>query len=295
MDLDIDPKGTTYQFFDPILIRRLQEEHARLPYFEGDIRFDLDSGEPFGLERAPGGPLKLWCHLDAQFRPHPARFVCAADVSTGAGRSNSCLSGANALTGEKVLEYATPHERPDIFATRCVALCKWLRDYTGAGAMLDWEANGAGMMFGKRVLDLDYGSIMFHGKERPFTIKEQASYVPGWFSNTDNKRQLLEEYRVALSRRMFINRSSIALEECLAYGWDKNGRISHSEEGIEDPSGAQANHGDRVIADALVSKLCKPDFRRKVEIPAPLLRPNNLEWRRMMARKDDADEAALIG
>jgi len=44
----------------------------------------------------------------------------------------------------------------------------------------------------------------------------------------------------------------MALAECLSYIYTQGGSVVHSGSlNKEDPSGANANHGDRVIADAL--------------------------------------------
>jgi hypothetical protein len=49
-----------------------------------------------------------------------------------------------------------------------------------------------------------------------------------------------------------MNRSQVAMEETLRFIMLENGCVEHSAAGSSsDPSGARANHGDLVIADAL--------------------------------------------
>lgn len=43
--------------------------------------------------------------------------------------------------------------RPDIFAEYVVALCRWFRGNEPEGAFLAWEANGAGRLFGDKVIE----------------------------------------------------------------------------------------------------------------------------------------------
>jgi hypothetical protein len=80
--------------------------------------------------------------------------------------------------------------------------------------------------------------------------------VPGYFFTKDNKRTTIGEYREALDSGKFINRSYQALRECLEYVYVRsNSSIEHSKcANTIDPTGARDNHGDRVIADALLHK-----------------------------------------
>ena len=62
------------QFFDAVTIQGLREEYCCDPYWEGDISYDRDTGEPQGLVRMAGGPLRLWCYLDGAGKPVPGPY-----------------------------------------------------------------------------------------------------------------------------------------------------------------------------------------------------------------------------
>jgi hypothetical protein len=282
MDLDIDPKGSVSQFFDPLMIHRLKEDYCVQPYWEGDISFDPDTAIPSGLVKVAGGPLRLWCHLDVEQRPPATAYKFGADLATGVGATNSCLSGVDGATGHKILEYVTPSEKPETFAPRVIALCQWFKDENNEGAQLIWEMQGPGLQFGKRVLEIGYGNIFYRMWEHPYTRAIKQSDNPGFYVTTETKRLLLEDYRAALHQRQFINRSEKAILECLDYKWTKKGTIDHS--GLDrdnDPAESAANHGDRVIADALSCKILKPNtLRKKLKEEETKVKIGSLAWRR---------------
>jgi len=279
MNLDIDPQGSMYQFFDKLMIVQYGATFCVPPYVEGDLVFDPDTGKPSEFVRARGGPIKLWCHLvDAQGRPPRRQYTAGADCSAGVGSTNSCFSICDAQTKEKVLEFATPFMRPDQFAVKCVAMCRWFQNEYGEGARFAWEAQGPGVPFGQKVTELGYRNVYLRTNE--FTYLKKQQDTPGWMPTTQNKRTLLEEYRAGLSARTFINRSKEAIEECLNFVHMPNGSIEHSgTQDREDPTGARANHGDRVIADALCWKMAKEFVPASppMEQQIPLL---SLAWRR---------------
>jgi hypothetical protein len=164
-----------------------------------------------------------------------------------------------------------------------VALCRWFVNQAGDGARFAWETQGPGVPFGLKVTELGYRNVYLRRNEFSYSQKQQDT--PGWMPTPQNKRALLEEYRAALSSRTFINRSREAVEECLNFVHMPNGAIEHSgTKESEDPTGARANHGDRVIADALAWKMAKD-----VETaPAPkdsAFPVGSFGWRRQLAEQ----------
>ena len=109
-----------------------------------------------------------------------------------------------------------------------------------------------------------------------------VSDVPGWYPSVNSKRLLLEEYRAALHARSFINRSWDALDECLSFRYTLQGTVEHGREatGGDDPSGARANHGDRVIADALAWMLARKYAQSARPDDPDEVVPGSLAWRR---------------
>jgi hypothetical protein len=250
-ELDIDFQGSDFQFFDPKEIDRLVMQCCRPPSFVGDLNFDPATSQPKSFVQRPGGPLRLWCGVDASGQvAHDRGYVIGADISAGTGSSNSVLSIADRNTGEKIGELVTPNLRPDELARYAVALCKWFHDAEGNGAFIIWEAPGPGRNFGDVVIELGYRHVYWKTKEE--SIARNTVPVPGWWPVKDAKRAVFGDYRRALLDGRFINRSREAMSELREIVYTANGSIEHSKATRTiDPSGARDNHGDRPTADAL--------------------------------------------
>lgn len=256
MHLDIDPQGASNQFFQPGKIRHHIATFATPPIWVGDVEVD-DKGNITEWKRNPEGRLKLWVNLDILDKPPKSIHTCAADVSSGTGASNSALSMMDAIRGEKVLEYLNPHIKVHKFAALSVAVCRWFADQDGSGAKLVWERHGPGIAYGLDVTqELGYRNIYLHTSE--LQLSRTVSQNPGWVKTVDSERTLLEEYAKALGDFSYVNRSEIALRECLNFVYAVGGGVKHSgSDSKDDLSGARENHGDIVIADALSYKLGK--------------------------------------
>lgn len=280
MDLDINAKGSLSQFFQPIMIRQLQDACSREPYWVGDAVFDHQTGRLIELVETPGGSLQLWLIPDYQGRLPLAPYSIGADISAGQGATCSCLSGVDCRTGEKVLEYANPYIDPKDFATLAVALSWFLKSESGTGAKLIWEVPGPGLSFGHRVIELGYRNVYFRVIES--SLSKKVTEVYGWQATNETRRVLLEEYRSALKGSRFINRSKTALEECLYFIYTKMGVEHSGHSGDRDPTGAGVNHGDRTIADALAWKMAKDKVEAVKEMEQHAIVPGTLAWRRML-------------
>ncbi len=287
MDLDIDPRGSSAQVFNPLLIRELVDKLAMPPFWEGDVALD-HQGKYLGLTRSENGPLKLWCPLGPGDRPPPGKYGAGADISTGQGATPSVLSFVDAKSGEKVAMYERCDKPPMEMADIAVALC-WLFS-EGEGALFAWEKQGPGVPFGQRVIETGYRNVYFPISES--VVQDRPSTHPGWNTTPDGKRALLEQYASALKGRLFVNRSEVALRECLDFRYTQTGRIEHSrEQNKDDPAGARENHGDRVIADALAWKMVKSmgitrGVRNMESVP-----DGSFAWRRKLRerRREEAE------
>ena len=256
MDLDIDPRGAAAQFFDAALINALKAEYSAPPYWEGELSYDRDTGRPLALEPRKDGYIKLWLNLTKDGTPPMSVYTGGIDLSTGSGATPTCFTILNGKTGEKVMEYANPFIEATAFAPLAVALCWLFKDDTGEGARIAWEMQGPGILFGKRVIEMGYRNVYYRTAEHALSGK--VSDQPGWVPTPNNVRVVLEDYRAALSQRLFVNRSWKALDECLSFVYDPTGKVKHDgADSAEDPTGARENHGDRVVADALAWKMAK--------------------------------------
>lgn len=289
-DLDINPTGSVEQVFDALLIHDLKVRYAREPVHTVELEwFKLDA-VPIRFHAHVGGEIKLWQRLSPGGTPQPGTYVFGADIATGTGATPSCLSGANAETGEKVLEYTDHRIEPKDFAYICVAICRLFKSPDGLLPKLAWEVPGPGNTFTKHVLLLGYQNVYLRTSEN--SLKKTISDSPGWSNNPESMKSLIEDYKDALRARDFLNRSEFALSECLSFNYAPDGYVYHSGwKDPKDPSGARINHGDRVIADALCWKMVS-EGRRLVRLNPetnermvpPERTTGTLAWRREVAR-----------
>jgi hypothetical protein len=276
-ELDIDPEGSAYQFFDHGQLNKHEWTYCVAPFSTGNLDFDSGQCDKGVFEELAGGSLRLWCILEANGRPKRSNYVIGCDISSGTGASNSALSVLDRQTGEKVAEWVNSKTDPAALASIAIALCKWFYD-----AFLIWEANGPGRIFGGRIQALGYGNYFFKKVER--SVSKKTTDVPGWYSTPEEKTELLGEYRRVLSSGEFINRSREAIDECRAYIVGTNGIPAHAASlDTSDPTGARNNHGDRVIADALCVRGSKEVSPQVVEKPKDF-EIGSFGWRRQQRK-----------
>lgn len=292
MELDIDPKGSDSQFFNSIVLRDLIGTYACPPYWEGELEYDRDLGRPRRLVQGKGGRIKLWMLPDAGGRVPHARYAMGADVSSGSGATPSCISVGNIDTGEKVLEYADPFIDPRDFGVLLVALAWLFRDQEGQGAYLGWEIPGPGQTTGKAVVEVGYRN--FYSRSNEFVMNPRGKGdLPGWPNTPSTQRSLLEDYRSALKTGKFVNRSEAALVECLSFRFSGSGFVEHANvDGVDDPSGARVNHGDRAMADAILCRMMaeRGPLGKKQGVEESLV--GSLQWRRDMREEKRKGELA---
>jgi len=251
-ELDIDYLTSDYVFFSVPTLERLKTEDCRIPFFCGDIEFNMQTLQPMAdafIDRERG-PLNLWIFPKQDGNIPAGNYVLGVDISVGTGSSNSVISIGDKNTGQKVAEYVNAHLKPHELARVAVALARWFRSAKGPAFMV-WESNGPGQIFGDMVIESKFRN--FHYREDRTSILRKRSLKPGWFSTKESKMSLLGEYRRALSDGEFIQRSREALDEAESYIFTANGNVRHSSS-VEssDPTDTGDNHGDRVIADALM-------------------------------------------
>lgn len=283
-ELDIDYLGSGFQYFKPELVHEAIRKYARPPLLVGDLDYDTLTGEPTEFRENPEGKLRLWFLLDRDGKPPKDRkYSLGNDVSAGTGASNSCSAGWECGTHSKVLEYVDPYVRPEEFAKQATAIARWLNN-----ALMIWESGGPGRQFGSRVIELGYGNIYY--RRRDEKISRETTDIPGYATTKDSKLALLGAYRSLVEKLVCVNRSKEALEETLEYIHLPDGGVAHSRSTSKsDPSGARANHGDRVIADALgclgVSERARNPVRKKPEVPY-----GSLAWRNKQREAEKRDK-----
>jgi hypothetical protein len=201
------------------------------------------------------------------------RFAIGGDVSFGTGASNSAGSVVDLTTGQKVAAWADPHTEPKQFADELIALAKWFKN-----AFLIWDASGAGgKTFTMQVMERQYSRIYYRQTE--VSQRTRISDRPGYYLNPQDRAVLLQDYRMKLEKREFINYSEPGMRECLQFIVHPGGKVEHSAAtNSQDPRGAREAHGDEAIADALASRalsMKKTDIKQE-EIEPPWMSP---AWR----------------
>ena len=146
-ELEMDLAGSSSLFFDVDLIGRLIAKTTTPPLHIGDLTYSVD-GHPGEWCETINGKTRLWC-TPCNGKLPPGPYCVGCDIAAGTGASNSVLVVAHCVTGEKVLEYASSHTRPEEFAVFALAVCRWAHN-----AYLIWEALGPGRQFGARLIEL---------------------------------------------------------------------------------------------------------------------------------------------
>ena len=302
-ELDIDYAASDAQFFDDKLIDSLAAK-TKDPVFSAFLAHDSDRWELCAMPRARGsriqsgvGEYRSWVHYDLEARPPSgARYAIGVDVAHGTGATPSVASIGDIMTGEKIAELATSVRRPEDFAGIVIALAKLFNN-----ALIIWEVNGPGAIFTAEALRSKYSHLWQRRATRAtnniFALTNGANHL-GWASNKTTKAELLGGYRRALVERQLINYCKMSLDECRGYTFGPGGEISHAR---SRQRGAHAgdqreNHGDRVVADALLAmamtdrKVTEAAAREPV---APVVPPEGtFAHRRHLAQRREREQAA---
>ena len=258
-ELDIDYQAAVWLFFDGAEISRLIATYCRDPDHIGHIQ------DGKFVEHA-SGLWKIWFKLDSRSRPAYGRYGIGCDVASGTGGkygTASCASVVNLDTGEKVASFKSAHVPPAKFARIVAAAAYWFHE-----AIVNWEAQGAtGTQFRKTLMDECEHTNVYFRRKGDDTLSPTITDKIGWDASADRQHELLESYRGALASGEFLNPEASALEETKKFIYDQ-GVVKHTLQLVkDDPSGAKANHGDEVIADALSWILVRDDgaVSRKVK------------------------------
>lgn len=231
------------------------------------------------MTRDCGGKIEWWANPDTLTHA----FSLGVDVSQGTGASNSAITIFDNGESKKCGCYVSPHIRPMELARLCFCLGHFL-----GGARIWWEDAGPGRDFGAELLALKYPRLFYRYKDgRGMDARGHQSDTPGWSPAGQHKLDLMSEYRKALSNRRFINPDRQSLDECRKYVY-KGKTIEHTSSKGKDPSGAGANHGDRVIADA-GAWMCATLYPDKAREPvAEAVEPNSIGGRIKAFEKEKA-------
>ncbi len=265
-----DHIGSGENFFEPSTIAKHRKSFASKPpvstgyhtafkpniatkQMPGIIRGNqLDAIEARHIQN---GPWTFFMHLIDGRPDQTLDYVFGIDISKGMGASNSVISVGCVQLHKKVAEWANANYNPYDFAMLVAASAIWFGgSQRGNRPFIIWEANGdPGHYFGKilvRVLQYPSYYLDRHAIGK-IGIPRAKKY--GWHSSPDKKKDVLNDYHLALDHGTFINPSQIALNEAETYVYLGNNQIGPASL-QEESAAATKTHGDRVIADALCHK-----------------------------------------
>lgn len=298
MNLDIDPRGASDKYFKPYEIITLIARHARPPFWTGKLIYDDKTGTPIRLERCPmdttEGIIKLWLYPEDEKQLPRMRAGAGVDVAEGVGKTPSCLSVWNALTGEKFAQYENRNIYAQDFAMFCAAFLRTIMDLNGVHPLLIWEIQGSATFAKEIITKARYAPYFVAKPDARFVSKNQA-LRPGFSVNDSAVLTLMDAYRSGLLKETAINRDAESLDECNQLVYSGN-TVIYRPKGVSTSGRAKDMfHGDIVRADALGYKMItelgydNPNYVAEIESKIPQV--NTSGWREyLIERKQDADE-----
>lgn len=296
-ELDRDYGGSVARFFSAVMIDRLLIETAHKPRWIGDLQFVTDTFDARFVQN-PNGKMRLWCDLiGGRFPPRNEDYVVGVDTAMGQGgtkSSNSVISVASRTSGKKVAEFASTTTPPEQLADYAIAIAMWFIGPHGP-ALIIHEDMGPGIQLRNRILETSFRNLYYRSASDVFTKKKSKKV--GWIANKNSKRELLGQYAYALAEGLFLNPCDVALKECKDYQVLPNGCIEHfASVSTEDPSSKGVNHGDRVIADALVNWVLyelregRRDFMKPLEVRPDRVPPTSILGLRMSLQEQEQED-----
>jgi len=296
-EIDMDHGQAGEMFFDFAEIQRHRTDHECEPLFVGDLIqssalsemqviesvMQMDPSNLIFIRNHGRRPWHFWCDFENGRPPQYWSYVFGIDVSNGSGNSNSVISVLAADTGKIVAKWWDAYVSPEQLAVHAALAGIW---FGGARppALVVWENNGPGGIFGRKLVSLQYP--LYYRQRAEGTTRKTQSMRWGWNSNHQKKEVLLGLYRDALARDSVVNPCKESLDEAGDYIYSDTAQLIPSRL-REESSGGRALHGDHVVADAL-TVLGRDEMPRHREMPqrAP---QGTFAWRKKHANAAGPD------
>jgi hypothetical protein len=286
-EIDMDRAAASNSFFTSEDLN-MAAQHCRIPWKTGDVRHD-ELGRFVGWEDTSIGLAEMWVLPDASGAfPRDRNYIVAVDVSSGTGSSNSTISVFDDSTGEQLLEWVSPHVRPDRLAPIACAIGRWFGGSDGEATMV-FENQGPGLSFHSACRDLEYRR--FYIRRREDQRNTRMTEFVGVFVNGGEKVRQWGNFRRMWMEGRIVIRSRRAVEECRNIVYMPTGEIAHSGTRSTDPSSARANHGDRASACCIAAVAMSP-AARGAKTPMDERPPSPFMQRWMDHERRMAEEAA---
>lgn len=292
-NLDMNEIGSGDMVFNAVTLSQMAEQHVKKPEYTGEILFSVKDDMISGLKFITGdrGKFSWWDELGGGRPVQNHNYVIGCDISLGQGQSNSVCSIFDCDTRMKVGRWIDSNTLPEAFAEQVYAIGNWVGGVSGV-PLLNWESNGIGLVFGKRIRELGYGFIYKTTSEKK-GYHERKTTV-GWNNTAETKLELLTNYNAAMSAcfsksksRIFINPDADAITEAEDYIFDGPRLIPSSS--INEVGGAKAAHGDIVIADAIANLTAHDQRKAAVEFEETI--PGTFAYRRRKRENEKREQA----
>lgn len=293
-EVDIDPEGSDFNFFDADVMVRLEKDHCT-DGRRGSLDVDEDNARPLRWTEMADGGFFLWGPTPMGSPPADREYAIGVDIAGGTGSSlssNSVICVGDCQTGEQVMEFAANNVLPARLARIAVAVARWYQGDDGQGAHIVWDSSGpGGGVFGQEVIALGYRNVYF--KQREDSLDSQSSMTYGMGMNQQNKANILTRLKEGFAGSYgirFVPRSRWLLRETRGYNM-QNGKIEYTaSKQAGDPSNVGAAHGDRVIAAALCWYRMRIRIGKRQAAPESRRIPvNSLAYRMQEVEAEEAE------
>jgi len=196
-------------------------------FFVRSVLESLDTPEPIETRE---GCIEIWKS------PYVGgRYVAGCDPCWGETNSYGVATVLDWQTGEQVAKIRG-RIQPDEMAQKFTDLC---REYNNAYALA--EVNGEGRHLVDKMLELDYGSRMYHRHPEWWAHEDKQ----GWHTNTKTRPEILSELEEAIRLRLTKPNSRNTIDEMMSFIRDEKGKTGASEGAYDDEvmAYAMAWHG----------------------------------------------------
>jgi len=292
-NLDGNAIGSGDMVFHSGTLNQMLSTYVRQPDYCGEVIYNVHDDVVSNIKLIQGGHrrLKWWGELGGIRPVQNHNYVLGCDISLGQGQSNSVCSIFDVDLRRKVGIWADSNTLPSAFAEQVYAIGKWLGGQSGM-PLLNFEANGIGQVFLKRLKEIGYTFLCKSSTEAKG--RHEKKQVLGWYSNPNSKLQLLSSYNAAMTAcfqgnmdtKKFINPDEDSIREAEDYIFDGN-RLTPSS-AMEDKGGAKATHGDRVVADALANLAAQDQMLAHTAFQENIA--GSIEWRQARKNKHDREQ-----
>lgn len=271
------PQGSADQFFDEIILKRIEKKYVKDPSYTGTVKYEIHKMKPVDIEFQRGGPklLKWWGPMPKGRPRQDHNYIVSCDISRGTGSSNSVATITDVNTSEVVGVYVNPFIDVVDFAELSVALCLWAGGATRT-AYLIWDGIGPGETFTARIRKIGYTFVYYKVDEKKKTRKRPSNKTYGFHATAGingTKLGVFGSLDAALNESLQKNKRFPYLilhdieivRELREYIFLGDRIDIGSASAALDSSGARYAHGDRATAAAMTMLAMKEQPKASIK------------------------------